>query len=63
MSLNYVGPKNNTLEDFWRMIWQENIRFIVMLTNVFENGKVFTFIFIDTATFTIGFVLYFHIIE
>eukprot|EP00105_Crassostrea_gigas_P032687 XP_011455797.2 PREDICTED: receptor-type tyrosine-protein phosphatase alpha-like [Crassostrea gigas] len=33
------GPKNNSLEDFWRMIWQENIRFIVMLTNVVENGK------------------------
>lgn len=49
-SLKHVGPKNNSLEDFWRMIWQENIRFIVMLTNVVENGKVFTLMFNDTAT-------------
>nr|XP_034319182.1 receptor-type tyrosine-protein phosphatase alpha-like [Crassostrea gigas]XP_034319183.1 receptor-type tyrosine-protein phosphatase alpha-like [Crassostrea gigas] len=33
------GPKNNTLTNFWRMIWQENVRFIVMLTNTIENGK------------------------
>lgn len=33
------GPKNNTLADFWRMIWQENIKCIVMLTNTIENGK------------------------
>nr|XP_022308379.1 uncharacterized protein LOC111114378 [Crassostrea virginica] len=33
------GPKNVTLADFWRMIWQENVKFIVMLTNIIENGK------------------------
>ncbi|XP_056002718.1 receptor-type tyrosine-protein phosphatase kappa-like [Ostrea edulis] len=33
------GPKNNTLTDFWRMIWQESIETIVMLTNLIENGK------------------------
>nr|XP_022303306.1 receptor-type tyrosine-protein phosphatase mu-like [Crassostrea virginica] len=33
------GPKDNTLKAFWRMIWQENIKSIVMLTNIIENGK------------------------
>ncbi|XP_065941646.1 receptor-type tyrosine-protein phosphatase epsilon [Magallana gigas] len=33
------GPKNNTMTNFWRMIWQENVSFIVMLTNIIENGK------------------------
>ena len=35
-----TGPKNVTLADFWRMICQENVKFIVMLTNIIENGKV-----------------------
>ncbi|XP_062605502.1 receptor-type tyrosine-protein phosphatase T-like [Saccostrea cucullata] len=33
------GPRDNTLRDFWRMIWQEDIKDIVMLTNIVENGK------------------------
>nr|XP_022310747.1 receptor-type tyrosine-protein phosphatase epsilon-like isoform X2 [Crassostrea virginica] len=33
------GPKQNTLSDFWHMIWQENISQIVMLTNLREGIK------------------------
>ena len=34
-----LGPTENSVEDFWRMIWEINIPTIVMLTKVYE-GKV-----------------------
>ncbi|XP_077550273.1 receptor-type tyrosine-protein phosphatase T-like isoform X2 [Haemaphysalis longicornis] len=33
------GPKSRTVDDFWRMVWQENVCKIVMLTGLVENGK------------------------
>ncbi|XP_071952980.1 uncharacterized protein [Antedon mediterranea] len=33
------GPNKNSLSDFWRMIWQKNIKVIVMLTNILEGNK------------------------
>ncbi|XP_064213097.1 receptor-type tyrosine-protein phosphatase alpha isoform X3 [Tribolium castaneum] len=33
------GPKFNTIKDFWRMIWQERIKTIVMVANFVEKGK------------------------
>ncbi|KAK7503371.1 hypothetical protein BaRGS_00005292 [Batillaria attramentaria] len=33
------GPKNNTAGDFWRMVWQEQVTHIVMLTNLLEHNK------------------------
>ncbi|CAH1363932.1 unnamed protein product, partial [Tenebrio molitor] len=33
------GPKAATLDDFWRMIWQENVQHIANLANIYEGGK------------------------
>ncbi|XP_063598052.1 receptor-type tyrosine-protein phosphatase delta-like isoform X2 [Penaeus indicus] len=34
------GPKDETLDDFWRMVWEQRASTIVMLTNLMEKGKV-----------------------
>ncbi|KAF2898625.1 hypothetical protein ILUMI_07551 [Ignelater luminosus] len=33
------GPKATTVNDFWRMIWQEKVKYIVNLTNIKEGDK------------------------
>ncbi|XP_018006641.2 receptor-type tyrosine-protein phosphatase, partial [Hyalella azteca] len=33
------GPKPGTVPDFWHMVWQEQVQFIVMLTDCYEKGK------------------------
>ena len=38
-----TGPNRATLNDIWRMVWQENSKTIIMLTNPTETGKVRTF--------------------
>lgn len=35
-----TGRRVNTIEDFWQMIWQENINTIVMLTECVEGHRV-----------------------
>ncbi|XP_033636860.1 receptor-type tyrosine-protein phosphatase F-like [Asterias rubens] len=33
------GPNQTTVIDMWRMVWQERVGKIIMLTNLVENGK------------------------
>ncbi|XP_041359099.1 receptor-type tyrosine-protein phosphatase T-like isoform X2 [Gigantopelta aegis] len=33
------GPNRPTIPDIWRMVWQENSKTIIMLTNALETGK------------------------
>ncbi|KAK0044239.1 tyrosine-protein phosphatase non-receptor type 13 [Biomphalaria pfeifferi] len=42
-TLRYIvsqGPVPASVSDFWRMLWQEKINVVVMLTQLVENGKV-----------------------
>ncbi|KAL1505354.1 hypothetical protein ABEB36_004941 [Hypothenemus hampei] len=32
------GPMQNTVDDFWRMIWEQQAKVILMLTHLVENG-------------------------
>lgn len=34
------GPLPNTVNDFWRMIWEQDVKGVVMVTNCNEGGKV-----------------------
>ena len=35
-----IGPTSRTVGEFWAMIWQENVRCIVMATSLYQHAKV-----------------------
>ena len=40
--LYHIGPLAETVDDFWRMIWEFKLPTIVMLTHLVEMSKVYT---------------------
>lgn len=50
----FLGPKQNTVADFWCMVWQEHIEQIIMLTNVMEGNTVNN----DSYIFVLFFFVY-----
>ena len=35
-----TGPLLGTVTDFWRLVWQEGVQIIAMVTNTVEHGSV-----------------------
>lgn len=62
---NYIAAQGclpNTMATFWKMIYQENCRIVIMLTNEVERGKVCFSVIINYLAFklisSLGIIFY-----
>uniref|UniRef100_A0A663M5X4 protein-tyrosine-phosphatase n=1 Tax=Athene cunicularia TaxID=194338 RepID=A0A663M5X4_ATHCN len=46
------GPMQETIYDFWRMVWHENTASIIMVTNLVEVGRSYTYDVSPPISFT-----------
>lgn len=37
------APLQNTVDDLWRMAWEQKVQVIVMLTEMIDQNRVFNF--------------------
>lgn len=47
------APKPETIDAFWRMVWEQRVAIIVKLTNLEEHGRVKVFKFYCLILFLI----------
>ena len=49
---NFTGPLKNAVSDFIRLLWEQNVPLVVMVTNVMEDNAVSKSVYFTKLVFT-----------